>query len=630
MGHAAPRLRVRRLHRILIFCLAMMLWLFLPGSGARSQNPNPPEVQAHEGPSQEAQPPFRLHVERNLVTVKVVVRDAKGRPVGNLHQEDFRLFDAGKPQDILGFSVETGSPSLLPEPAPPAPPPAEAEETTVGRSVPLETVAQRFVILYFDDFHLDAEGVERTRLAAWRYVLTAVRPQDRVAIFTATGKYQIDFTRDRDKIHDALLRLAPWPRAAGSCPQLSDYEAYLVTKQAPEALHIAHVEAIQCDCGVTLAEGVAGDVSALRPKPALGPGTTSGVDPCPELAAREVEMDAQAVWDLAHLHSQSALEGIEAAVRRLETMPGQRTLVLVSPGFLSETEMDKIDALTRHALQHDVVISAIDAQGLAAQTYRHNLSIRPDLSADKILVEDAGTVAAQDVLASLSAGTGGVFFHNSNDFNEGFRQAAEVPEVYYVLTFSPPDIKLDGKFHPLKVTLNALGPYTVQARRGYFASATGLAGPATGRDEMQKAVWSLDEYHGLGARVTAQADQANGPPLRLTVTVHLDVRQLQFHQEGDRSVDKLMFTTTIFDRDGNYMAAKEESLDLHLKEATLARLTATGLNATTAFPLKPGTYRIREVVRETASTGRATLNCVAEVPGAGSPNANPPEAPMPN
>jgi VWFA-related protein len=75
----------------------------------------------------------------------------------------------------------------------------------------------------------------------------------------------------------------------------------------------------------------------------------------------------------------------------------------------------------------------------------------------------------QAVLEELADGTGGVFFHNNNDVNEGFRRVAARPEYSYVLAFSPQDVKFDGRFHKLKVTVNSGSKVTVQARKGYYA-----------------------------------------------------------------------------------------------------------------------------------------------------------------
>ena len=615
MRPSLQRVLARSRGRILLPGVALSLWLFSAGSGAAPQNPNPPEVQAPQGQNPEAKPTFQIHAERNLVTVKVVVRDRNDRPVGNLRQEDFRVFDNGKPQEILGFTVETGNPNPAPEAAPP-PPAAKASEST---RVPAKALAQRFVILYFDDYHMEPEGIARTRLAAWHYVTTAVRPQDRVAIFTATGKDQMDFTDDREKLHEGLLRLAPRPSNSSGCPEISDYEAYRVTIQEPQALALVHAEAVTCDCGITtpVSNSTTGGRSALlMGSPGSGAMGTpgSGAD-CPLQAEQRVERDAAGVWEMANMQVQYALDGIEDAVRRLAAMPGQRALVLVSPGFLTEMQSARVDAITNRALQQDVVVSAIDALGLDARKMPHVLEVRPDLRFLKSNIENVGTVSAESVLASLSASTGGVFFHNSNDFDDGFRQAAAVPDVYYVLTFSPPNIKLDGKFHSLKVTVNTHETYAVQARRGYLASTAALTGQASRLDELEKIVFSQEEIHGLPADVKTQVAPGSDSKFKLTVIIHLDLRQLQFREEADRNVDKLIFHTTLFDRDGKYIGAKEASLDLHLKDATLEKLTSSGINVTTIFQVPPGNYRVREVVRDTESKGMSALNYVVEVPG---------------
>ena len=105
MGRNALSIRAHGLGRSLLRPMALSLLMLASGPGAAPQSANPPEIQA-----QETTPKFRIRAERNLVIVRVVVRDPKGRTVGDLHKEDFRLLDDGKPQEITGFGFETANP----------------------------------------------------------------------------------------------------------------------------------------------------------------------------------------------------------------------------------------------------------------------------------------------------------------------------------------------------------------------------------------------------------------------------------------------------------------------------------------------------------------------------------------
>ena len=58
----------------------------------------------------------------------------------------------------------------------------------------------------------------------------------------------------------------------------------------------------------------------------------------------------------------------------------------------------------------------------------------------------------QFVLMDFAYGTGGTFLR-SNDLEGELKLAGSVPEVSYVLGFSPQNQKMDGKYHTIKVTL---------------------------------------------------------------------------------------------------------------------------------------------------------------------------------
>jgi VWFA-related protein len=586
---------------------ALLILLLAATSSAAPQTSGQPEVEVHQ-----TTPAFRLRSERNLVTLRVVVRDANGKTVGNLHKDDFRLLDNGQPQEVSGFTVE----SLSPEEAANQPVSSGMAQRGITTPAKAPVAPQRFVGLFFDDFHLTAEGIGRTRNAAWKYVTTAIRPQDRVAIFTATGKGQLDFTGDRKKLHQALYRLAPRPRTAQGCPEVDEYEAYLADQlHEPIALAILHDAAVRCVCGLTDSsidppfEQPASSMS-IPGVSSAGQDPTRSTNPCPAEAKRISEAHAAEVWTQTRLESQYALEGLQVSARRLAAMPGQRTLVLVSPGFLTETLSGKIDDLINWALRQDIVISAVDSAGLAPDDQPDLADMgRPDLGSRLAVMHQTGLITSRDVLASLANGTGGDFFHNNNDFHEGFRQAAAIPESYYVLSFSPTDFKPDGKFHKLEVSLNSSEPLKVEARRGYFATETALSGPSSTPTKLEQTVFSQDEVHGLPADVTTQVEKLKNRESEVTVIIHVDLRSLTFRREANRNVNTLVFDTALFDHDGKYMMGKEASLELRYKDATLEKLSQSGINAKASFQVPPGTYRVREVVRDKESNSFSALNC---------------------
>ncbi len=556
---------------------------------ARGQEPaNPPEVKTREAP-----PPFQIRVERNLVTVRVVVRDLKGHTVGNLTQNDFRLLDDGKPQEISGFTVET----VRERSARAAPSPAPAEPRTAPNHVAVPP--QHFVGLFFDDLHLPIGDVQRTQKAAWDYIATGMGPEDRVALFTASHQDDLDFTDDRTQLHDAIFRVRARSRTLAplsDCPSIGEYQAYLMDQQrSQQATEIASREAYYCDC-----------VRYDDETPVCATG-----------AENRVKAEAAHIWSMADLQSQIALESIAVSIRRLAAMAGQRTLVLVSPGFLTTTRSSEIESLVHNALRLDVVISAIDAGGLAPYIRQETADPRDaPLAMQKNLISQEGETVSRNVLANLSEGTGGMFFQNNNDFSAAFRQTAAAPEVAYVLSFSPADFKLDGKFHTLKVTLNRREPWSIEARRGYFDPTQTLAQQTPGQDELDKLMFSQDEIHALPVEVSAEVGRPVKPPSTLTVVIKVDVRNLEFRKEADRSVNTLTLDTALFDHDGKYVSGKEASFEMHLTDGTLRKFQRTGIYLKTSFQAPAGTYRIREVVRDVVAREISALNCEALIPGA--------------
>ena len=75
---------------------------------------------------------------------------------------------------------------------------------------------------------------------------------------------------------------------------------------------------------------------------------------------------------------------------------------------------------------------------------------------------------SEDVMAEFALGTGGTFFHNSNDLEGGLKSLAQAPEYVYLLEMSLDKVKADGVYHHLKVRVDR-DAVKVEARRGYVA-----------------------------------------------------------------------------------------------------------------------------------------------------------------
>ncbi|HEV2448585.1 MAG TPA: hypothetical protein VGS58_21780, partial [Candidatus Sulfopaludibacter sp.] len=215
--------------------------------------------------------------------------------------------------------------------------------------------------------------------------------------------------------------------------------------------------------------------------------------------------------------------------------------------------------------------------------------------------------------AEIAVGTGGGFFQNNNDLAQGFKLMGAAPEFVYLLGFSPQNLKLDGGFHPLKVALKNAGPLSVQARRGYYAPKHLEDAAETARREIEEALFSREEMHDLPISLRTQffkSDQA----AKLAVLTHVDMDKLKFRKVDTRNYNVLTVVSGIFDRNGNYVQGITKTIEFHLKDDTLENRLARGITLRTSFDVKPGTYMVRLVVRDSEGQLMSAANGAVEIP----------------
>jgi hypothetical protein len=243
---------------------------------------------------------------------------------------------------------------------------------------------------------------------------------------------------------------------------------------------------------------------------------------------------------------------------------------------------------------------------------------RPAYSGDALRIKsqyerDNASMQA-DVLAEFAAGTGGSFFHNNNDLNEGFQRVAAAPDYYYLLGFSPQNLKLDGGFHALKVSLKAGNGLNVTARKGYYAPRQLSDAAEQAKQEITEALFSREELRELPIDVHSQFFKPSPETARVTVLVHIDLKTMHFRKADGRNNNNLTIVAALFDRNGNYITGIQKLLEMHLKDETLTMRADPGLTVRNTFDVKPGAYLVRLVVRDSEGQQISAQNGAIEIP----------------
>ncbi len=565
---------------------------------AQTPAPTPPPANsAEEITTREETPVFQSRV--SLVRVPVVVRDHAGKAVGGLRKEDFQVYDKGKPQRVAQFSAE-GS-------AAPKPKAAAAEDA----GVPLEpgepskpgepgklpaVLPTRFIAYVFDDIHLEMGDLMQAKLAATKHMAQALRATDRAAIYTLSNKVSIEFTDDRALLEAALQKIMPMAHAH-NMPPISYYLAEQIEKtddQDPnnQAFGVAVGETIAC-------LGLTG--YAAQAAPGIARST-----------ARQVQREGQQ-------QNRNTLLMLKTLASRLATMPGDRSIILASSGFyLADDLRSDMAQVIDRAARSNVIVNTLDARGLYVPNPAPDLpgcpALDPALTEQIRRYDDQENIANGLTLDELADGTGGTPFRNNNDLLAGFNSLAAPPEYIYYLGFYPENLKPDGSYHALKVTLPGRKGLSLKARKGYWAPSHTEDEAAQATREIQEAVFTRDEMRDLPIDVHTQFFKATDEDAKLKVITHLDLRAVRFRKEEGRNRDDVTLVCALFDRNGNFVKGIQKVVEMRLRDESMPGRLSAGVSVGAEFDVKTGAYMIRVVVRDAGGRQLASANASAEIP----------------
>jgi VWFA-related protein len=455
------------MRRAISLSVPAVLVLVLVGGAAPSGQSTAPADKAQS-----------LTARATAILVDIVVRDRNGRPVLDLVEADFAVAEDGVAQKIdsftrvtqgrgIGVSVAWRSPERTTVVSPPA-------SSGASSAAPSSEAADSTTAIVFA--HLSSESLRLAQRATLDYIPMSGDSPVRVGVFAADPSIRVlqRYTNDRTRVRKAIANIAPSGTSAEE--QKSDRADELLARRR------------QLWNDATQGTGGAATGAGLAPA-----GADVGRR---EAELQQVEQELDMIRSFEQIDREhrgyDVSQGLQGVIESLVQYPGRKSIVFFSEGLpVSPALSARLDSLIDAANRANVTTYAVDAHGLRAKSSVLALQKEVDTFAEERMVqnqtgitrterpltmslervEDTLKLDSRSGLARLASDTGGFLIEGSNDLSAAFRRIDEDNQFHYLLTYSPTNTALDGKFRAIQVKVRRPG-VQVFARKGYRALAT--------------------------------------------------------------------------------------------------------------------------------------------------------------
>lgn len=317
------------------------------------------------------------------------------------------------------------------------------------------------------------------------------------------------------------------------------------------------------------------------------------------------------------------LGAVAYAIQGLRAMPGRKAIALFSGGFAQSAA-----GIVELANRASVVLYTIDPRGLASffLTAVDVMSGSPAKIRAAEREREAVYHASQRSLDQLAQGTGGIFFHDNNDLNQGLANALDDMSSYYLLGYQPQREDFDQvrglpKFHKIEVKVLRAG-LQVRSRNGFVGvpdppAASESSARESREDELRRALFSPFQANGFPVHLSAFYSAAEGGAKkthRLQTTLRtlmvIDARGLKPEDiAGGKKRLILDVLAGIWGENDKAITEVDKTFTIEKTPAEMERAVSQGLAVEIDVPVPtPGGYQLRSAVREPASgqSGSAT------------------------
>lgn len=553
-------------------------------------------------------PGFSLNLNARLVDVDLAAYDKKGRPVTNLTDKDFVIYDNGRKQSLRSFSHVSPASAGSHDAATVAQvvlysnrPDATAGSHSGGESSP-----ESSTVLLLDPTSLNYADLNYARQQILKF-LDQTPKSEPVGLYVRIGsgfRILAEETTDHAALSSALRNWMPTaPALAQSQEREMRNRQQFDTVDNPN-----NMPYVNGNLSMPGADGASvksvGSMDKVNPK-LMNEGSDPTSNALGALVGVAAHMDAipghkNLVWVasdnvLANWSDQAPAAGIDS--NQVGSL-GLRVQEALNDAHVSLYAFDasQLEAMGRGAnLQNDSV-----------QLNASQRTMNPVIGRDASLTAASNkaqmlqdTRAVQPAIQHLAQATGGRSFPRADNLVGELNNVVAAGNAAYLLSFSP-DTPPDGKYHQIQVVVPGRKGIILRYRAGYLYTKE----PTTLKARFEQAVWQPQDV----TEITLSAHWAHASE-GAAVSLRIAATDIGLAQQHDRWTGKLDIFLVQRDDTGTRAITKEQTLVLNLQPATYQKILSDGIPFAEYVEHKQnfGTVRVIVVDENSGRMGSVTL-----------------------
>jgi VWFA-related protein len=553
------------------------------------------------------------------VLLEVTVRDSHGKVVKNLKPADLEVLENGVKQEIRSFKLiqahETEGKGKGK---------GAAEQQIVATPVapgtkPLKTT--NLICIVFANLDAFSSLKENAINSVKDFLRSQIQPDTWIAVFNLGSELTVlqPFTTNRNEVMQAANRA--FVGMGGDFAQA----ATAVLDASPTASSIEAAVNGTAATGNTVTASMKLTGVSLTPQASAPAAMANNTATSRDQAIQRRQLNG--------VEGMREMEQLLAMIRQLGTLPGRKSVLMLSPGLVTVDDPEQFKSMLDKAVKADVTIYAVDVNGLSSldpskassdalksavkasnnQSSTSASGMQGRMHQGDTVVDAVRTTDTQAALRGLSEGTGGFLIGGTNDLRKSYQRLLDDVDTHYEVIYRPTSDKYDGSLRTIALKA-AHNDWNLESRTGYFALPSfGTATELTPVELAGLAALNVKQPpHAFEFKSGAYQFRPSAANSQNDVVFEIPAGNLQATPEPalKRSRIHVSLLGLVKDASGQVVDKFSQDSPFEIPDENLAKARSLNITLTHPLTLPPGHYSVDIAVLD-REAGRASISKVA-------------------